>query len=192
MEAQERAVQSEQVLSKARNEFEDVKVELNTMADQFNKVKSMIETQKKFYMYSNEKLSLLIYNDQIQINQIEDEIKERQEDLDEAIEERKTAEQANKEFINKKKEIKQDLDAALDDLEKNKYASDKIINEDKKINKNIEKLRGEISNLDDPMQNNKLEKDKIARKVEDLKIEEEDLDEECNNEYEKYNKLELK
>jgi hypothetical protein len=42
------------------------------------------------------------------------------------------------------------------------------------------------------MQNNKLEKDKIARKVEDLKIEEEELDEECNNEYEKYNKLELK
>jgi archaellum component FlaC len=60
MQAQENAVKSEQILSKARNDFEDVKVELNSMSDQFNKVKSMIETQKKFYMYSNEKLALLI------------------------------------------------------------------------------------------------------------------------------------
>jgi len=60
MQAQESAVKSEQILSKARNDFEDVKVELNTMSDQFNKVKSMIQTQKKFYMYSNEKLALLI------------------------------------------------------------------------------------------------------------------------------------
>jgi len=60
MQAQESAVKSEQILSKARNDFEDVKVELNSMSDQFNKVKSMIETQKKFYMYSNEKLALLI------------------------------------------------------------------------------------------------------------------------------------
>jgi len=50
MEAQEAALKSEQVLSKARNDFEDVKAELNTMSDQFNKVKSMISTQKKFYM----------------------------------------------------------------------------------------------------------------------------------------------
>lgn len=60
MQAQESAVKSEQILSKARNDFEDVKVELNSMSDQFNKVKSMIQTQKKFYMYSNEKLALLI------------------------------------------------------------------------------------------------------------------------------------
>lgn len=48
MQAQESAVKSEQILSKARNDFEDVKVELNSMSDQFNKVKSMIQTQKKF------------------------------------------------------------------------------------------------------------------------------------------------
>lgn len=91
--------------------------------------------------------------------------------MDEAENERKQAEQANKEFINKKKEIKKELDAALEDLEKNRYASDKIINEDKKINKQIEKLRGDITNLDDPMKNNKLEKDKILRKLQDLEIE---------------------